>query len=129
TRHVMRTDNASAAGLTVVVYYKNNSQSGVICGDGSSDECAVAMGKADADGAFEFPSITAGSLHVQSFDQTTLQRGDAMTQLAANGTASLTVILEGGLGSVTGVVFDPKLNPVAGARVGGDLSLTKTAVV
>src|SRR5207244_8192354 len=95
TGHVVRTDNASTAGLTVVAYYKSGSQTGVLCGNGSSDECAVAMGKADADGAFTFPAVPAGSLHAQSFDQTTLQQGDETTVLAACGHDSLTVFITG----------------------------------
>jgi len=126
TGHVTRTDNGSPAGLPVVVYYLTNSQPGVPCTSGGTDECAVAMGTADADGAFTFAGVPAGSLHVQSFDQTTLQQGDATTHLDPDGTASLTVILQGGLGKVTGVVLDPSLHPVAGARVGGGLSLTTT---
>ena len=126
TGHVVRTDNGQTAGLPVIVYYRNASQPGVLCPGSGVEECAVAMGRVDADGGFTFANVPAGGVHVRSFDQITLQQGDATTALPIDGTASLTVILQGGLGSVRGVVLDPAGTPVAGARVGGGLSLAVT---
>ncbi len=126
TAHVVRSDNTSTAGLPVILYYENGSQAGVFCPGTGVDECAVAMGTVDANGAFVFSNVPAGDLHVRSLDQATLQQGDATTLLPIDGAASLTVILQGGFGSIKGVVLDPTGNPVAGARVGGGLSLTVT---
>ncbi|MCU1383321.1 MAG: LamG domain protein jellyroll fold domain protein [Acidobacteria bacterium] len=124
--HVVRTDKGSTADLPVIVYYETGSQPGVFCPGSGVAECAVALGKVDADGGFTFAGVPAGGLHVRSFDQATLQQGDATTALPIDGTASLTVILQGGLGSVKGVVLDPAGKPVPGARVGGGLSLAVT---
>src|SRR5262249_33018091 len=123
TAHVVRSDNGSIAGLPVILYYKNGSQAGVNCPSPGGDECAVAVGTTNADGAYVFAGAPAGGLHVRSFDQVTLQQGAASTVLPADANASLTVILGGGLGTVKGVVKDPAGNGVPDARIGGGYSL------
>ena len=124
--HVLRGAGAgSLAGLPVIVYYIAGSQPGVACGT-QVEKCPVAIGATDADGAFAFAGVPAGQLRVQSFDQATLQEGEAGQTLAADGHARVTVVISGGLGAVKGVVLDPAGRGVADARVGGGLSLTTT---
>jgi hypothetical protein len=124
--HVTRSDGTgSLAGLPVIVYYIAGSQTSINCGAGV-EKCPVAIGKTDADGAFAFAGVPAGQLRVQSFDPATRQEGEAAQTLAADGHATLTVVITGGLGSVKGVVLDPAGHGVANARVGGGLSLTTT---
>ncbi len=70
--------------------------------------------------------MPAGRLRVQSFDQATLQEGEASLQLAADGVANVNVVIYGGLGSVKGVVLDASGAGVPGAHVGGGRSLVTT---
>jgi 5-hydroxyisourate hydrolase-like protein (transthyretin family) len=123
--HVLRTDEGPTAGLPVIVFYQDGSQPGVRCPK-PGDECAIATGTTDADGHYLFANVPAGGLHVRSFDQETFQQGDATTVLTADSTATVNVILAGGLGTVKGRVLDPDGNGVAAARVGGGYSLTVT---
>jgi hypothetical protein len=125
TAHVVRSDRGPAGGLPVILYYKQNSQEGVRC-PGPVDECAIALGTTDGDGTYVFKDVPAGGLHVRSFDQKTLQQGDATTVVPPDTHASLTVILGAGLATVKGIVLDPDGNGVAGARVGGGYSLSVT---
>ena len=81
------------------------------------------MTRTDAGGAFVFDRIPSGELRLTSFDQSGLEQGDASVRLQASGTVSLNILIVGGLGTVTGVVLDPSGAVVAGARVGGGLSI------
>jgi len=126
TGHVLRsTGTGSLAGLPVVVYYTGGSQEGVGCPVFFA-ECAIALGSTNADGAFSIAGVPAGRLRVTSFDQATLQEGEASLQLAPDTTAAVNVVISGGLGAVRGVVLDASGNGVANARVGGGLSLVTT---
>jgi len=126
--HVLRTDGTTPApNVPVFLWYAHLSQPGVLCpGNPPPVECAVAGGQTDAQGAFTFPDVPAGSLRVSTFDQDGLQQGEARLQLQANGNVELNVLLVGGLGTVQGRVLAPSGDPVSGALVGGGLSLVTT---
>jgi hypothetical protein len=123
---VVRADGTTPApGLPVYAFYQDNSQPGIRCPK-PGDTCPVAAGTTDADGRFVFESLVAGAITVKSLDQGLLQEGAAAVILPADGRADVIVLLSGGLGTVRGVVLDPSGAPVAGARVGGGLSLATT---
>jgi hypothetical protein len=124
TGHVLHQDSSAVAGISVFAYYVSDSQPGVPCPAG--DQCPVARATTDDSGAFAFPQVVAGTLSLQTFEQSTLRQGEAVVTLAADGSASANIILTGGLGTVHGTVLDSNGHPVAGARVGGGLSLTTT---
>lgn len=128
TGYVLQGDGATpVANVPVIVYYESGSQAGVLCPGQPmpAPECPVGMANTDATGAFSF-TVSAGNLRLDVIDQQTLQEGGARIQLPVNGTTAANVLLAGGLGTVHGIVYDPSRNPVAGARVGGGLSLTTT---
>ena len=123
---VLRGDGAEpAANVPVIAYYKRDSQPGVQCRptEANENECALAVVNTDANGAFVFEKLASGKFRLETFDQTTFQQGEAGIVLPANGTATVTILLDLGLGTVNGVVLDPSGTPVAGARVGGGLSI------
>ncbi|MGC4081206.1 MAG: carboxypeptidase regulatory-like domain-containing protein [Vicinamibacterales bacterium] len=126
--HVLKADGTTpVAGVPVIVWYTDNSQPGVRCpGDPPASECALAMVTSDGQGGFSFADISAGELRVSSFDQGALSEGQARIVLGENQQREVNVLLGGGLGTVTGVVIDSTGQPVAGAIVGGGLSLTTT---
>ncbi|MGE5243771.1 MAG: carboxypeptidase regulatory-like domain-containing protein [Betaproteobacteria bacterium] len=128
TGHVFRSDGSTpAAGLTTIAYYENASQPGVTCPGAAANvagECAVAVTTTDSAGAYAFASIIAGAIRISTFDQATLEQGGAQVVVPANGAFDATVLLTGGLGTVHGTVLDASGTPIAGARVGGGLSLT-----
>ncbi|MEQ1868664.1 MAG: Ig-like domain-containing protein [Vicinamibacterales bacterium] len=127
TGHVLRSPGtASLAGLPVVVYYTGLSQPGVGCPSVPGGECPVAIVTTDADGAFTAPGVPSGRLRVTSFDQTTLQEGEASLELAADGVSTVNIVIFGGVGTVKGIVLDPLGAGVPGAQVGGGLSLVTT---
>ena len=104
TGHVLRsTGTDPLAGLPIVVYYTGLSQPGVGCPVVPGGECAVALAATDADGAFVVPGVPAGRLRVTTFDQATLQEGEASLQLVADGVGNVNIVISGGLGSVKGV--------------------------
>jgi hypothetical protein len=125
---VLRADGTTPVGdVPVYAYYRNRSQAAVRCppppGGIEPEECAIAVTRTDAGGAFVFDRIPSGELRLTSFDQSGLEQGDASVRLQASGTVSLNILIVGGLGTVTGVVLDPSGAVVAGARVGGGLSI------
>ncbi len=123
---VLRGDGTSpAADVPVIAYYKRDSQPGVECKatDADPTECALAVVNTDANGAFTFAKLASGKFRLETFDQLTLQQGEAGIVLQAGGQANVTILLDLGLGTVNGVVLDPSGAPVAGARVGGGLSI------
>lgn len=126
--HVLRADGTTpVAGVPVIVWYTHLSQPGVSCpGVPAPVECAIAMMTSDGRGAFAFPKVTAGELRIQTFDQGAFSEGQARVLLAADAVVEANVLLASGLGTVNGIVLDAANNPVAGARVGGGLSLTTT---
>ena len=127
TGHVLRsTGEESAAGLPVIVYYQGLSQPGVGCPSVPGGECAVALATTDADGAFSIAGVPAGTLRVTSFDQATLEEGEASLQLVADGVANVNIVISGGLATVKGVVLDANGAGVAGAQVGGGRTLVVT---
>jgi hypothetical protein len=127
TGHVLRSTGTDPVnGLPIVVYYEGLSQPGVGCPDVPGGECAVALATTDADGAFSVPSVPAGQLRVSSFDQATLQEGDATLVLAADAVSNVNIVISGGLATVKGVVLDASGAGVAGAQVGGGRTLVVT---
>ncbi|MEO8677871.1 MAG: carboxypeptidase regulatory-like domain-containing protein, partial [Vicinamibacterales bacterium] len=126
TGHVLKGDGASAAAdVPVMAYYLSGSQLGVLC-PGSQTECAVGAAHTDSAGRFQFDQISAGQIRLATFDQTTLQQGEARVTLPGNGTVDARILLAQGLGTVNGSVINTAGEPVAGARVGGGLSLGVT---
>lgn len=130
--HVLREDGATAvAGVPVAVYYRHLSQPKVECPQdprsaGRALDCAVAVGRTDEAGRFAFAEVTAGALRIETFDEALLQTGEAGVLLAADGSASVNILLGAGLGTVEGMVIDAAGTPIEGARVGGGLSLVTT---
>ncbi|HEX4915743.1 MAG TPA: hypothetical protein VFV51_17415, partial [Vicinamibacterales bacterium] len=129
---VYRPDGTTPIGdVPVIVYYQNRSQPNVPCPPVGSPpkeppECAVAVVRSAADGAFLFEKVTAGALRLYAFDQGSLAQGGAHVVVAADETRQVNILLGGGLGTVIGKVVDPGGNPVPGARVGGGFSLVTT---
>ena len=124
--HVLESDGATPiAGVPVVIYYKSNSQEGLLCPSGGG-ECPVTMTTTGEDGSFFFEEIPVGDLRIYTFDQSRLLEGEAWIALEADEEAQVNLLLSGGLGTVSGVVLDADGNPVAGATVGGGMSLTTT---
>ena len=126
--HVLRgAGGAPVADAPVVVYYRNESQTGVKCpGNPAPAECAIDLARTGTDGAFRFAGLAAGQLRLSTFEQATLQQGEARITLGADATAEATILFALGLGIVDGTVVDGSGVPVADARVGGGLSLTVT---
>lgn len=127
---VLESDNVTPVpGVPVVAYYKSVSQDGVVCPPPCGPphfDCAVAFASTDENGAFSFDEVPAGELRIYTFDQARLIEGETKVQLPEDGAEEVNVLLSGGLGTVRGIVLDADGNPVAGAEVGGGLSLTTT---
>lgn len=131
---VLRPDGMSpVAGVPVIAWYQHLSQPGVQCPclpcqDGCCipKECAVAMTTTDDTGGYTFPSVVAGQLRFNSFDQAVYQQGNIFIQLGENEKEKGNILLNGGFGTVRGTVLDADGNPVAGAQVGGGLVLATT---
>jgi hypothetical protein len=124
---VLRPDGATPVpGVPVIAFYQSGSQAGVTCP--RPGECAVAMVTTDKNGAYLFPSIPAGSLRFNSFDQAVYQVGNINLPLAADAKVTGNILLNGGFGTVQGTVLDADGKPVAGAQVGGGLVLATTDV-
>lgn len=116
-----------AVGVPVIAYYQANSQPGIPCpGQYPPPECAVAVTTSAAGGAYAFPNVVAGSLRLQTFNQSSFEQGSVGVMLAEHQSLTANILLAGGLGTVRGIVLDPAGKPVAGASVGGGLSLTTT---
>lgn len=114
-------------GVPVVVYYRSGSQEGLNCPQPTDQgDCPVATATTGEDGSFSFDEIPAGDLRIYTFDQSRLLEGEAGITLEADSEAQVNVLLSGGLGTVSGIVLDADGNPVAGATVGGGMSLTTT---
>ncbi len=128
TGHVLRGSGGEpVVGVPVIAYYKSGSQPGVNCpGNPTPPECAVALDRTDVGGAFQFSPIAAGQLRLSTFEQATFQQGEARLTLAPDAAVDATILFAQGLGTVDGNVLDSSGQPVAGARVGGGLSLTVT---
>jgi len=123
--HVLESDGLTPIqGVPVVAYYRSNSQEGLACPLGT--ECAVAMVTTGTDGSFFFEEVPAGDLRIYTFEQSRLLEGEAWITLTEDSEAQVNVLLSGGLGTVSGVVLDADGNPVAGALVGGGMSLATT---
>ena len=131
---VLKPDGMSpVAGVPVIAYYQNLSQPGVQCpcmpceqGCCIPEECPVAMVTTDTNGAYAFPSVVAGQLRLNSFDQAVYQQGNIFVLLGADEKVKGNILLNGGFGTVRGFVLDADGNPVAGAQVGGGLILATT---
>ena len=126
---MLRADGSTpVADVPVYAWYRNRSQAAVRCpppfpGADEPEECTIAVTRTDANGGFAFERIPSGELRLTSFDQSGLEQGDASIRLAADRSASLNILIVGGIGTVTGVVLDPSGAVVPGARVGGGLSI------
>lgn len=126
TVRVLRADGVTPApDVPVYAYYQNFSQTGVRC-PLPGEECPIATGRTDTSGTFVFEHLVAGSHRITGFDQEMFTEGEARAILPADGTTQVAILFGGGLGTVRGTVLDPTGAPVAGARVGGGLSLTTT---
>lgn len=129
TGRVVRSDGVTAvAGVPVVAYYKTRSQAGLPCPKRPNElfepaECAIAVATTGDAGTFAFPSITAGEIRLNTFDQVELMEGNVRVAVAADSTIDATILLAGGFGTVNGVVLDASGSPVPDAVVGGGLSL------
>ena len=127
---VLESDNVTPVpGVPVVAYYKSGSQDGVVCPPPCGPphfDCPVAFANTDEDGAFAFDEIPAGEIRVYTFDQARLIEGETSIQLPEDGVEEVNVLLSGGIGIVRGIVLDADGNPVAGAEVGGGMSVTTT---
>lgn len=111
--------------VPVIAWYQSGSQPGILCP--TPGECAVAVVNSDSvTGAYRMEGVTAGTIRLQTFDQTSLQQGEARVILPADGAISANILLAGGLGTVVGRVLDATGQGVPNARVGGGLSLTTT---
>ncbi|MEQ1871699.1 MAG: Ig-like domain-containing protein, partial [Vicinamibacterales bacterium] len=127
TGHVLRSDGVAVVpNAPVVLYYKNGSQPGVTCGPPDIKECPLAISETDAIGAYTFADIVAGSHRIYAFDQPTLEEGDSISSVGENGTASVTILLSGGVATVTGAVLTADGTPVPGALVGGGFTIGTT---
>ena len=130
TGRVLRRDGLTpVTDVPVIASYASRSQTGVRCppppgGHNEPPECAVAVVRSDASGAFAFPRVVAGTLRVYSFDQGALAEGEVRIGLPADGSFDFNLLVGGGLGKVHGVVVDRDGRPVTDARVGGGLTLT-----
>jgi Bacterial Ig-like domain/Carboxypeptidase regulatory-like domain len=126
---VLESDNVTpVADVPVIVYYRSGSQEGVTCPQAAPPnwDCPVAFGYTDELGKFSFDQIPAGELRVYTYDQARLIESETSIQLQPDQSANVNILLSGGLGAVRGIVLDADGNPVAGATVGGGLSLTTT---
>jgi hypothetical protein len=128
---VLRSGGAApVAGVPVIVYYHDDSQPGVRCpsrpGAPPPFECAVATADTDSAGAFAFASVPAGQLRAATFEDGSFQQGEARVQLVEGATLKFNIVMSTGLATVRGVVLDSTGTPVAGARVGGGLSIATT---
>ncbi|HIJ94565.1 MAG TPA: hypothetical protein HPP94_02280 [Desulfuromonadales bacterium] len=131
TGHVLHTDGASAVpGVPVYGFYQDNSQDGVRCPADSEGrrppECAVASALTSSVGAYNFTDVPSGDYRIYTFDQAASQEGNARITLAPDGTISANILLNGGFGTIKGIVKGADGVPVADAEVGGGLSLTRT---
>jgi protocatechuate 3,4-dioxygenase beta subunit len=121
---VYRSDGLTPVpAVPVIAYYTSLSQPGVPC-DG---DCPVAITHTKPDGSFSFEDIVSGHLRLHSFDQAALQEGSVRI-VAGETTTKANILLTGGLATVRGIVVDPHGYPVAGARVGGGLSISSTGI-
>ena len=89
----------------------------------ASASAPIGVARTDAAGRFELAHISAGQIRLATFDQLTFQQGEARVTLPADGAVDANLLLAQGLGTVNGTVVDRGGTPVAGARVGGGLSL------
>ncbi len=127
TGHVLRDGgSAPAVDVPVIAYYANGSQQGVRCPSSQPNECAVGSVRTDAEGRFQIDQIPAGQIRLIAFDQSTFHQGEARVTLVDSGTTDVNILFAQGLATVNGIVIDGTGAPVAGARVGGGLSLTVT---
>ena len=128
---VLRGDGVTpVVDVPVVAYYINQSQRDLRCPEDGvgrlPNECAMATTRTDATGAFSFDKMPSGQFRLETFDEVTIQQGEARAIVSTDATSSVTVLLGLGLGTVRGIVLDPQGRPVANARVGGGLSLSVT---
>ena len=127
TGHVLKGDgSAPASNVPVIAYYASGSQQRVNCPALQPVECAVGTATTDAAGRFEISQIPAGQIRLATFDRASLEQGQARLTLPADATVDVNVLFSEGLATVNGIVVDGAGTPVAGARVGGGLSLTTT---
>ena len=111
TGRVLASDGTTPVPSTPVIIYK--------------DGKPIDWVKTDTSGVYLFGKIEAGGFTLSSFDNSTKETGNASGFVRANETASIDIVL-GGLGSVSGRVYDSSGNPVSGAYVTGRLSYAIT---
>ncbi len=79
----------------------------------------------DAEGRFAFSRVPPGEFTVEAEDQSTSEKGKAVSNLVPNGTENVVILLNG-TGSVVGTVTRPGGEPISGALITAGRSFAYT---
>jgi hypothetical protein len=80
----------------------------------------------DASGSYRIENLAEGAVEIRAIDQARLEQGSIATTIVGGQDVTANLVLLGGTGTVRGVVLDADGVPVAGAVVGGGLTLATT---
>ncbi len=80
----------------------------------------------DASGSYRIEDLAEGGVEIRAIDQARLEQGSIATTIVGGQDVTANLVLLGGSGTVRGVVLDADGIPVAGAIVGGGLTLATT---